>query len=388
MDHVASLVAQALDAEKVDVFLHDATTATLYAFGTSETLLCQKRAASRLDRQPIANGGRVVQVFLSGEAYINGDVQNDQNELVGIRRALGVRSHVAVPLEVGEVRRGVLAAQSTQPDFFAERDVRFLRAVSRWVGNMVQSIELVERTPVASVEERRRMAAEELVTVLAHDLRNYLGAIRGRVEMVLRRATHDGNHSTVHDTVELRKSVDRLGRLVSDLLDIARIDQGLFELTAEATDLVPLVREAAAVLEVPGTAIEVEVPSALLVVADPLRVRQAVDNLLANAVQHAPAGTAVRIEVARAQSDGASPSTLIRVSDRGPGIDPQLLPRLFDRFTRSSDSNGLGIGLFLARQIAQAHGGQLEVTSSSAIGTQFTLVLPTESARPNGHHAE
>src|SRR5258708_35921619 len=96
---------------------------------------------------------------------------------------------------------------------------------------MVQRIELAEGSGAAAVEQGRGMAAEELVTILAHDLRNYLAPIRGRVEMLHRRATRDRHESTLHDAVELRRSVDRLGRLVSALLDIARLDQGMFELT-------------------------------------------------------------------------------------------------------------------------------------------------------------
>ncbi len=378
MDHVATLVAQALDAEKVDAFLHDATSATLYAVGVSDTALGHKQEAAGLDRQPIANGGRMAQVFVTGEPHFNGDVQSDDEELIGIRRELGVRSQLAVPLQVGDVRRGVLAAQSTQADYFAERDLLFVRAVSRWVGNMVQRLELAERTAAAAVEQGRRMAAEELVTILAHDLRNYLAPIRGRVEMLHRRATRDRHESTLHDAVELRKSVDRLGRLVSDLLDIARIDQGLFELTLEPTDLAVLVRETAAGLAVPDSRIEVDAPAQMRVVVDASRVRQAVENLVANAVQHAPPGTRVRIHVAHEQADGES-SAVIMVSDQGPGIDPTLLPRLFDRFA-------LGLGLFLARQIAQAHGGRLEVTSSSATGTQFSLVLAMEPLERNGRN--
>ena len=380
MDHVATLLAQALDAEKVDAFLHDPATATLNAIGTSDTPLGHKQKARGLDHQPVANGGRTVQVFLTGQAHFSGDVQNDARELIGIRRELSVRSQVAVPLEMGEVRRGVLVVQSTQPDHFAERDLLFVRAASHSIGNLVQRIELAERSAVDSVVENRRMTAEELVTILAHDVRNYLAPMRGRLEMLHRRAVRDGHDSTVHDTVELRKSVDRLGRLVSDLLDSARIDQGLFELTPELTDLAALIREAAEGLGVPGTTIEVEVASETLVLADPSRVRQAVENLLANAVQHAPIGTAVRVQVAQEHSAGQR-STVITVSDRGPGIDPKLLPRIFDRFARSSESTGLGIGLFLTRQIAEAHGGRIEVTSSPVSGTQFCLVLPMEPAR-------
>src|SRR5207249_262856 len=110
------------------------------------------------DRQALANGGRVVQVFLTGEPHFDGDVHQDRDELIGIRRELNVRSQLAVPLEMGDVRRGVLTAQSTQPDFFAERDLLFLRAVSRWVANTAHRAELAGRNAAAAVEQGRRIA--------------------------------------------------------------------------------------------------------------------------------------------------------------------------------------------------------------------------------------
>jgi signal transduction histidine kinase len=377
MDHVANLVADALGADKVDAFLHDEATATLVAVGVSETPLGHKQRALGLDRQALANGGRVAQVFLTGQAYADGDVQQDKEELIGIRRELNVRSQLAVPLEMDNLRRGVLTAQSTQPDFFAERDLLFLRAVSRWVANAAQRAELAERNAAASVEQGRRMVAEELVTVLAHDLRNHLAPIRGRLDLLHRRAAREEHASNLHDTLELRKSIDRFGRLISDLLDVARIDQGLFELTHDPMDLAALVRDAAEALAVPGSTIEVGAPAELKVVADPARVRQAVENLLANAVQHAPPGTPVRVAITREET-GRQSMAVVLITDQGPGIDPALLPRLFERFARSSTSTGLGIGLFLCRQIAEAHGGGVEVTSRIRGGTQFKLFLPAE----------
>jgi signal transduction histidine kinase/DNA-binding CsgD family transcriptional regulator len=381
MDHAANLVSEALSAEKVDAFLHDEATATLVAIGTSSTPLGQRQRASGLDRQAIADGGRSVQVFLTGQAHIDGDVQKDEEELMGIRRGLNVRSQMAVPLETGDLRRGVLTAQSTQPDFFAERDLLFLQAVGRWVGSLVQRAELSERNAAAALEQGRRMAAEELVTLIAHDLRNHLAPIRGRLDLLERRAARENYTSIVRDASELRRAVDRLSRLISDLLDIARIDQGPFDVRPEPMDLVALVSEAAEALEVPDTRIEVEAASEMCVVADPVRVRQAVENLLANAVQHAPPGTTVNVRVANEES-APRPTALVVITDHGPGIDPTLLPHLFERFARSSNSHGLGIGLFVARQIAEAHGGGVDVTSSSHNGTQFRLLLPAEPVRP------
>ena len=377
MDNVANLVAEALCADKVDAFLYDEVTSTLVAVGVSETQLGQKQRALGLDRQAIANGGRVAQVFLTGQAHADGDVQQDQEELIGIRRELNVRSQLAVPLEMGNVRRGVLTAQSTQPDFFAERDLLFLRAVCHWVANAAQHAELAERSAAAAVERGRSMAAEELVTVLAHDLRIHLAPIRGRLDLLYRRAAREEHASNLHDTADLRRSVDRFGRLISDLLDIARIDQGLFEVTAQPMDLAALIRDAAQALEVPGTTIQVVAPPEVNVVADPARIRQAVENLLANAVQHAPTGTPVSVGITRDES-ASQPKAVVTISDQGPGIDPVLLPRLFERFARSSSSTGLGIGLFLARRIAEAHGGAIEVTSHLRRGTQFRLVLPAQ----------
>jgi len=376
MGQIANLVADALGADKVDAFLHDEATSTLVAVGVSETQLGQKQVALGLDRQAIVNGGRVAQVFLTGQVHADGDVQQDKQELIGIRRELNVRSQVAVPLEIGSVRMGVLTAQSTQPDFFGERDLLFLRAVSRWVANAAQHAELAEHSAAAAVEQGRRVAAEELVTVLAHDLRNHLAPIRGRLDLLRHRAEREQHAPNLRDTAELRKAIDRFGRLISDLLDIARIDQGLFEVTAQPMDLAALVREAAEVLQVPGTPIEVEAPPEVKVVADPMRVRQAIENLLANSVQNAPSGTSVRVAIAREAAGQAQ--AVVTISDQGPGIDPALLPRLFERFARSKSSTGLGIGLFLARRIAEAHGGRIEVTSRLRAGTQFRLVLPAE----------
>ncbi len=377
MDHAANLVSEAVGAEKVDAFVHDETTATLIAVGVSTTPLGHRQRLAGLDRQAVANGGRAAQVFLSGQAHIDGDVQKDEEELIGIRRGLNVRSQIAVPLMAGNVRRGVLTAQSTQPDLFAQRDLLFLQAVSRWVGSVLQRLELAESNEAAAREQGRRLAAEELVTVIAHDLRNHLAPLLGRVDLLQRRANRKEQAWLLQDTAELRKAVERLGRLISDLLDVARIDQGLFEVLPEPIDLTALVSEAAEALQVPGTRIEVHTASQLRVVADPARVRQAVENLLANAVQHAPPGTTVNVRVGH-QESVPQPTALVAITDHGPGIDPAILPRLFERFARSSNSKGLGIGLFVARRIAEAHGGRLEVTSSNQSGTQFRLSLPAE----------
>ena len=287
--------------------------------------------------------------------------------------AKGMRtSIIAVPLQVGEIRRGVLLAQSTHQHYFAERGLLFLASVSRWVGTMVHGIELAQRNRAASIEQGRRMAAEELVTALAHDLRNYLVPILGRLDVMQRRAVREGQEQAVRDALELRKSADRLNHLVHHLIDLARIDRGLFDLSPERIDLSLLIREVAEGLSAPDAAIHVDVPLELPVVADPSRLRQALENLLANAIQlrRLPRSASVQAAMRPILSRRCRSSWLtgalesIRSSCRACSIVCAI-----------GDVECLGIGLFLARQIAEAHVGRLEVSSSSTHGTEFRLTF-------------
>ena len=378
MDEVATLLAEMLGTDKVDAFLHEPETDTLVAVGASRTPMGRHQRAIGLDRQPVANGGRAVETFQGGEPHLDGRVEDDERELIGVRQRLGVRSQVVVALDVNGARRGTLSAQSAQPDFFSEQDLRFLQAVSRWVGSVVHRAELAERTEAAILEKGRRIAADELVTVLAHDLRNYLTPIGARVQLLSRRAAREHNDANIRDLGILQQTVDRFAVLISELLDVARLDQGLFTLSPQPLDLAALAHELAESFSAPGrSAIRVDTPPELHVVADPARLRQALDNLLANAEQHSPDGVAVTLGAAAEARDGEN-WAVITVRDEGPGIPSDLLPSLFDRFAKSAGSDGIGLGLHLAHQIAKVHGGALEVSSSPGAGTTFRLLLPVD----------
>ena len=137
-------------------------------------------------------------------------------------------------------------------------------------------------------------------------------------------------------------------------------------------DLVELLRDTVADLA-PG-AVEVRAQAAEVVVcADPGRLRQAIENLLSNALKVQPEDDVVIVDLAVCESWAT-----VTVEDRGPGIPPEVLPRLFERFGSGPGSVGLGLGLYLARGIAEAHAGSLEVDSRPGRGTRFTLRLPLE----------
>jgi signal transduction histidine kinase len=383
LDRACHMVAEALRADKVDATLYDSTTESLIAAGTSHTPMGRKQHAIGMNRLPVANGGREVDVFLTGVPYATGRADQDPGQLRGMTEGLGIRSAIMVPLEVAETRRGVFLASSARPDFFTADDVRFLEAVSRWVGMVAHRAELTERIATEAREQGRRVAADELIATLAHDLGNILVPIKGRIELLQRRARREDRPRDLRDVEEAARAVNRVVSLVADLLDSSRLDEGLFALNRQPVDFIDLVRETCAALTTTAVPIRVDVSSPDVVLAvDPNRIRQALENVLSNAIKFSPAGSAVDVELA-VELAGAGCWAVLTVTDQGPGIPPDLFPRLFDRFARGPGSSGLGIGLYLASRIVAAHGGTLTADPTRNIGARFQMKLPLADAPPN-----
>jgi GAF domain-containing protein len=174
----AQVVTEALGADKVDAFLYDAERSELVAVGVSGTPMAQHEQALRLDRLPLATGGRIVAVYRTGEPYRTGQADQDPEVLARIRDNLGVRSMIAVPLDVSGKRRGVLAAAAAQPEAFSAADLRFLQAMTRLMGVVIERIHLQQaRAEAAELAERNRLRADFLAT-LSHDLQTPLTALR------------------------------------------------------------------------------------------------------------------------------------------------------------------------------------------------------------------
>jgi len=164
--------------------------------------------------------------------------------------------------------------------------------------------------------------------------------------------------------------------MISDILDLARIDQGVLAVQQDPIDLIALLNDTARALASPSVTVQVFAAEPVVLVGDRVRVRQCVDNLVANAVRHSPVGGAVGITLStETRTDGTW--ARVEIGDQGAGIPPELLPRIFERFVRGpAKGGGLGLGLHLAKQIALIHGGELTVSSSEGQGARFTLTLP------------
>ncbi len=255
-----------------------------------------------------------------------------------------------------------------------------MEAAANWVGLVLHRAELVERISQEAAEQARSVAADELITILAHDLRAPLTALKGRVLMLQMRARQDGHKAYLQEAAAMQRATNRLERMIADLMDTARLEQGIFTLTPTVVDLAALARETAAALQTDENEIVVRAPAALAAEVDPDRVRQVLENLLENARRHSPKGVAVILEVGtEVHEDGNW--AVVTVRDFGPGIAPELLPNIFARFAVGRGTKGLGLGLYLARGIAEAHGGTLTVSSSPGEGATFRFALPLPKAQ-------
>jgi DNA-binding CsgD family transcriptional regulator len=138
LQHATDILASVFAVEKVDAFLYDPLEEMLVTLGTSRTALGELQHELGLNRLPLSRGGRAAWVFQEHRPFRSGTVEKDQFELPGVRRDLGIRSTIAVPLDVPSGQRGVLLASSTQPDYFAESDLQLLQFVAYWVALVAQ----------------------------------------------------------------------------------------------------------------------------------------------------------------------------------------------------------------------------------------------------------
>ncbi|MFI5609026.1 sensor histidine kinase [Amycolatopsis sp. NPDC051903] len=229
---------------------------------------------------------------------------------------------------------------------------------------------------MSEARERLETARKAMVSDIAHELRTPLANIRGWLE-----ATQDGVSRFDDElVVSLLEEALHLQHIVDDLQDLALADAGALRVHPEPIDANSLLGQLAAAhaarAEGAGVSLTVVPMADPAITADPVRLRQAIDNLVSNAVRHTPRGGAVTVRGSREGADA-----VFEVADTGVGIAAEDLPHVFDRFwradkARTRGSGGSGLGLAIVRNLAQAHGGTVAVRSTLGEGSTFTLRFP------------
>jgi signal transduction histidine kinase/ActR/RegA family two-component response regulator len=304
---------------------------------------------------------------------------------LGALAAALVASHITRPI------RGLReAAQSVgrgeQPPV-VDQNIPEIREVAEALGAAAQARRLAEqaREQLLQREQHARASAEhanrtkdEFLAMLGHELRNPLAAIGNAVHLLEKRGTEDELSQRAHQIVG--RQVEHLARLMDDLLDVGRVMTGKIALDRVPLDLAETVRLCIGTLEAAGRlahhSLNVQAAS-VWVNADSNRIEQIVSNLITNAVKYTPHGRSITIAVVKENAD-----VLLRVQDEGMGMEPELVPHVFDLFVQGRQApdraqGGLGIGLTLVRRLAELHGGSVSAHSEGpGKGSVFTVRLP------------
>ena len=305
--------------------------------------------------------------------------------------ALAARNVLAIAWRAGDERLGVLAAFDTeQPSGFTEEDLLLLRTAGRTTGLVFQRSNAEQELAARAQElESLERSKSNFLNLASHELRGPLTVVRGYLSL-LREGAVTIETPGVADTMETK--LRDIESMVSLMLDAARLEESTLELKREAADLREVVAEvvgSSRPLARPGQRLVLETPdSAVPVVVDRSRIATVVSNLITNAYKYSHAPSVISCTVSQ-----AAQHAYFSVHDEGPGIADADLPKLFRRFVRldtaaSIRESGTGLGLYISRETARMHGGEVTVESTPGQGSTFTLRLPSAAREVGGESFE
>ena len=323
--------------------------------------------------------GSILEEVLAGQLVYREDMAEDARPEEAELLALGLRCRVVAPLLIGPRAVGMIALSRAQPRSFAPEEIELVSLLGRLVATGVQNIRAYEAER-NTVEELRRLSAlrADFVSLVSHELRTPMAAVIGSARTLQQRWRELSPEQRESFLDLIAGETTRLAALIGDVLDTSRIEAGTFSYAFSDVDVGRLVRDTVSAAAIGQD--EVELVPAVRdhlphVRGDRERLRQVLMNLIDNAVKYSPAGGEVHVTAAARDR-----RVLVEVTDNGPGIAREHHGLIFEKFGRANADGtarpGSGLGLFIARSIAEAHGGSLEVHSAPQRGATFTLSLP------------
>ncbi len=335
------------------------------------------------DPWPLTRGilGRVGR---TGElAWVN-DPSQDKDYIPNSHRT---RSMLVVPIMREDKVVGIMDLESTHPDYFTSDDVGFVKLLVSPAAIAIQNAQLYEQIKEAN------QAKSEFMDVAAHDLKLPMTSIKGYTKLLQMTAGEKWTDQHKEFLTVILSNVDRMDRLVKDLLDISRIEAGRIRLEIENVQMRDVIQEVI-------TSVQNQIQSKNLKLtldvdnnlpelrADYSRMVQIVTNLVSNAYKYTPVGGAITV-IAKPCKNGATEGVSVTVKDTGYGISTEDQTKLFSKFFRASDQNirdepGTGLGLSITKTMIETHGGELTFESELGKGSSFTFTLPLVCQIPPG----
>ncbi len=333
--------------------------------------------------RPIA--GSIFETVETGRTVYRRDMLDERHPEEAELVRLGLRSRLTAPLLAGTTAIGLISFVRREPEAFNSEEVELVALIGRLAATAVQNIRAYDAEH-RTVEELRRLSAlrADFVSLVSHELRSPMAAVIGAAQTLQQRWRELSPEQRGSFLALIADETSRLAELIGDVLDTSRIEAGTFTYRFDDVDIGALTEEAVASAsvgqdEVPIRAVVHRPLPAVR--GDRVRLRQVLANLIDNAVKWSKGGEHVDVDVTATNA-----RVVIGVRDRGPGIPRDEHGVIFEKFGRAKGGlgrSGTGLGLFIARSIAEAHGGTVEVRSVPGQGATFTLTLP--GLRGNSH---
>lgn len=362
---IVHLATELTDTEASSILLLDRRTRTLYFEAATGVKMDSLLGIPVPLEGSIA--GRIVQ---EGKPVIVEDVKAEPHfyGLVDTLTHFQTRSILGVPLKVKDVVIGALEVLNKKGGkSFSEEDVKLL--------------EILAAQAAVAIENARLFQQSDFISDLVHELRTPMTSIIGYSKLML---DHEFDPATKRRFLEtIYREATRLSGLINDFLDLVRLESGRAKVNKKPTQLRQLLEECIAIMRPQADSRKIKLkliapPLLPLILADEDRLRRVVLNLLSNAIKFNRDEGLVEVKVETAEKE-----VRVSVSDTGIGILPEELPHIFEKFYRGRSEEeipGSGLGLSIARQIVEAHGGRIWVESTPGQGSTFTFTIPMEES--------
>ena len=305
-------------------------------------------------------------VWQTRRPFISNDCGSDPHVLLEAQERLGFRRLACVPMVN---RAGTMIGTLGVYDPIVERD---------FGQGDVEALQLLAHQVAIAIENARlNEMKDSFLSVVSHELKTPVTSIKGFTQMLQRRLSPESLERAGRYLNTINQQTDRLTGLINDLLDLSRIQTGRFHFAVEPIDFAALVQDVVEEMQLLASEnrIELVAPDSLIARGNANRLRQVLVNLIDNAVQHGPVGGTIHVMVT-AGDDGVTTC----VSDQGPGLPPEEARRIFDPYYQvqqgsTPPAKGLGLGLYISRQVVEQHGGRIWVEPEQS--TMFCFSVPT-----------
>jgi len=300
-------------------------------------------------------------------------------------RRYGLISFVQLPLVAKSEVLGIITFFKKEEHEFTGDEVEFLTTLAGQAAIAISNAQLYERSTEQAIElEKASKLQADFSAMIVHDLRSPLSTIMGIAEMMGNGMLGDLNDDQKNWTDRIKKNATGLVALVSDFLDLSKLEAGRIELTRAPTDVTDLLRKEVEnfgpLARSKNIVLSLQADTLPAVQADARRLDQVLNNLVSNAVKFTAEGGSIQLHARHDQRNGI----IVRVQDTGVGISPDEIANLFQKYQQStsgktSEHKGTGLGLVISKMIVEAHGGKIWVESEEGKGTTFVFTLPVEA---------